>query len=70
MIKGNSRIGNGQLTSDSLIEDDYEAELGTAQVTYQESIMESNEVKKKEHVKIMKYTSSQGYGTKKENTKK
>ena len=47
MIKGNSRIGNGQLTSDSLIEDDYEAELGTAQVTYQESIMESNEVKKK-----------------------
>lgn len=45
--QGNSRIGNGQLTSDSLIEDDYEAELGTAQVTYQESIMESNEVKKK-----------------------
>jgi len=40
-----------RLTSDSLIEDDYEAELGTAQVSYHESLMESEEAKKKNAIK-------------------
>lgn len=46
LTQGDSKIGNGQFTSESLIEEDYEAELGAAQVNYQESIMESDSEKK------------------------
>lgn len=39
------------MTSESLIEEDYEAELGAAQVDYQESIMESDSDKKTNAIK-------------------
>jgi hypothetical protein len=50
-FEGDSKIGNGQLTSESLIEDDFEAELGGNQVDYQECIVESENDKKKNAIR-------------------
>jgi hypothetical protein len=48
--KDEAKLGNGQFTSDSLIDEDFEAELG-AQVNYQENLIDSQIESKKNELK-------------------